>query len=105
MTHQESNIVNAIFRKLNNDIRGGSLQVGKISVGILRYKTTDQDVECIEKFKRKIHDEDEEEALRFLKPNLEEVDIFDIFVDWTDSFPFQGDQDRAATCGRQLPQE
>merc|ERR1711936_1212880 len=53
MTHQENNIVNARFRKLNSDIR------------------THQDDERIEVFKSKIT-EDEEEALKYLETNLKE---------------------------------
>ena len=34
ITHQESNIVNAIFRKLRNEMRGRSPQVGTILVEI-----------------------------------------------------------------------
>ena len=72
ITHQESNIVNAIFRKLRNEMRGRSPQVGTIFSGNIAINDFDQDDERIENFRVKIN-EDVEEALRSLESNLEEV--------------------------------
>ena len=73
ITHQESNIVNAIFRKLRNEMRGRSPQVGDNLSGNIAINDFDNQVdERIENFRVKIN-EDVEEALRSLESNIENL--------------------------------